>query len=70
MSENINRIMRALADPDAPWYGSDLVSWVDLLLREHELLGAQCDYLRERVKELEAISSEAAKAATQGGWER
>ena len=33
-NELIEKIKKALADPDAPWYGSDLVSWVADLLDE------------------------------------
>jgi hypothetical protein len=44
MNELQNKIMAALGDPDAPWYGSDLVSWVG-------------DYI-ERTKELEAENIE------------
>jgi hypothetical protein len=29
-----NKIFGALADPDAPWYGSDLVSWVSDYIEE------------------------------------
>lgn len=33
---NDQKIRIALADPDAPWYGSDLVGWVAELLAEKE----------------------------------
>ena len=39
-----NKIHRALGDPTAPWYGSDLVSWVGDYIEEVE----------KRIKELEA----------------
>lgn len=32
----IDKIEQALADPDAPWYGSDLVSWVGDLLEDYK----------------------------------
>ena len=35
---NTDRIELALCDPDAPWYGSDLVSWVGDLINEHKQL--------------------------------
>ena len=34
MSDRVRQIMQAMADPDAPWYGSDLVSWVGDLIDE------------------------------------
>ncbi len=35
---NVEKIKIALADPNAPWYGSDLVPWVADLVEEYEAL--------------------------------
>lgn len=32
----IDKIKWALGDPDAPWYGSDLVAWVADLVEAYE----------------------------------
>ena len=37
---DIDRIKAALGDPEAPWYGSDLVSWVADLVEDYEQLEA------------------------------
>ena len=38
IKETINKIRGALGDPRAPWYGSDVVSWVGDLIEEYEKL--------------------------------
>jgi len=35
-AERIARVRAALCDPDAPWYGSNVVPWVDDLMTELE----------------------------------
>jgi len=42
-AEECDRIERALADPGAPWYGSDLVEWV----------ADQCQHVRALLAEIE-----------------
>jgi len=42
---NTDKIKVALADPKAPWYGSDLVGWVADLLEEHERLKKEKQFL-------------------------
>ena len=37
------KIQEALSDPEAPWYGSDLVAWVADLLEESEQFQADLD---------------------------
>lgn len=38
---DLNRLRIALSDPNAPWYGSDVVPWVDDLLTAYEALQAE-----------------------------
>jgi len=41
MEETIAKIQMALVDPNAPWYGSNLIVWVGDLLANHEQLQAE-----------------------------
>jgi hypothetical protein len=52
MPIDLNRIKNALADPAAPWYGSNLVPWVADLVDEFERLERR---LQEAEEALEAL---------------
>lgn len=54
MSELVDRVERALADPDAPWYGSDLVPLVAEVLEELAAARAECDVARRAFRVLRA----------------
>lgn len=49
-----NKIRGALGDPKAPWYGSDLVSWVGDYIEEVEWLQDKLKAKSERIQELKA----------------
>ena len=50
-----SKIQGALGDPQAPWYGSDLVSWVGDYIEEVEWLQDKLKAKSERIKELKGI---------------
>lgn len=49
---NREKIQIALSDPKAPWYGSDLVSWVADLLETEKLFEALLKEVKNDVYEL------------------
>ena len=56
MSEPIDRIRGALSDPDAPWYGSDLVPMVTDLCDECERLKQELSENPTVIQMLEAVT--------------
>ena len=48
------KIQEALSDPEAPWYGSDLVAWVADLLEESAQLQADLDKAKAENEKLKA----------------
>ncbi len=52
MTDTVNKIMGALADPKAPWYGSDLVAWVGDLLEDYKQLEAKNKEQKELIDQL------------------